>query len=503
MKKMFSLMLMIAFLVTLVACGGTTTQNTTVNTTGATQTTEPEQTYDLGGIDFIIMCDNGLKCDPRETVYERLFKAEKIQKITDAEEKYNINVVYQTYPSQASWGGARERWIIEQTSLGNSPAHVYELTSYQIGTLAVQNAISPLDEYIEAYGSELYWPEAMSYGEVNGKKYTYSDSYPLADEGIYYNADLLEYYLGEDRRNEPTELWLDGDWDWDAFRTITNELNDKLDENRTPENGGPQFVLGGRTYNWSYQMIGANGGHLVNPDFTTGVTSDETLNALNFLNELRATPGMWLDNAPLSNASQPEFKDGNVAFHNGQSYWIFQENKWKNRDFDMGFVPYPTGDNTNEDLSNYYINDVYGKASYVISAAYSKDLIPDGYEDLMIHDETIFKIWADLQYFPPKDAETGYASVDAHIDEFYNARLLPYYGDESSRDAHISIIDKSYPDYFYSMSEANNHNEDSYMIKIQDAIVNGDIRNKMLALEDLMQTTLKDKYKLGDEFYNN
>ncbi|MDF2699007.1 MAG: Maltose-binding periplasmic protein/domain [Haloplasmataceae bacterium] len=506
MNKVLSLLFVFVSLVTLAACGGKTTSNETTNaTTSATTnnsgtTTEPEETYDLGGIDFIIMCDTATTCDPRSQEFKRLFKNEKSAKIAEVEEKYNINIVYQSFPSQASWGGARQRWIIEQTSIGNSPAHVYEMNSSEIANLAIQNAILPLDDLIEKYGSEYYWPEAMPFGEVNGKHYTYHDNYPSADYGIYYNADLLEYYLGESRRNEPSELWLDGEWDWDAFRSIADELNSKLDENRTPDNGGPQYVMGGRTYNWAYQTISANGGHLITPGFDVQVTGEETINALNFLNSLRTTPGMWLDNAPLSNASQPEFKDGNIAFHNGQSYWLLQSNKWLDRDFDMGFVPYPTGDNTKEDLSNYYIAN-FGIVGYVISAAFSKDLIPEGYEDLMLHDETIFKIWSDLQYFPEVDTETGYSSVTAYADEFYNTRLLPYYGDEISREAHLDIFSKTYPDIYTTFAQSGLQNEEGWMIKIQDSIQNGDVRNKMLTLESLMKNAIIEQYSLEEDFF--
>src|SRR5690554_1547 len=348
MKKIYSVFLLFLLSLFMVACNGNNGGDDNGNDNGGNDNGgnnngggDVDREFDLGGIDFIIMVDNALTADPRAEAHERLFRQEKINNIEMVEEKYNVNVVYESYPSEASWGGARERWIIQQTSLGTSPAHVYELTSYQIGTLATQNAILPLNDLIEKYGNEGYWDDAKKYGEIDGKYYSYTDQYPIADEGIYYNVDLLERYLGEARRNEPAEKWLAGEWDWDAFRAISDELNGKLDENRSVEDGGPQYVMSGRTYNWAYQMIGANGGHLVNPDFTTGFTSEETIAALNFLNELKSEPGMWgLEaNVPLNNASDPGFTNGNIAFHNGQSYWIFQANKWLDKDFELGFVP--------------------------------------------------------------------------------------------------------------------------------------------------------------------
>src|SRR5690554_2437629 len=237
MKKILSLLFVLFLGFTLVACKDTN-QPTPPDNNGDNGD-NGDREFDLGGIDFIIMVDNANTADPRQTAFERPFKNEKVQKILDAEKKYNINVVYQTYPSEASWGGARERWIIQQTSLGNSPAHVYELSSYQIANLATQNAILPLNDLIEVYGNPGYWDEAKKYGEVNGKYYSYNDQYPFADDGLYYNVDLLAQHLGEDRKTEPTELWLEGKWDWAAFKALADELNSHLDENN-PD--GAQYV---------------------------------------------------------------------------------------------------------------------------------------------------------------------------------------------------------------------------------------------------------------------
>lgn len=503
MKRVISLFLMFLFLVVLAACNGDKDSTKQTATTEPKQTTDnsQEEQYDLNGIDFIIMCDNKNSCDPRSDQYKRMFQQEKIERIQYVEEKYNVKVVFESYPSQASWGGARIRWIIEQSTLGTAPAHVFEISTSQIANLALAGAILPLDDLIEQYGSQYIWPELLEYGKVNGKIYAYHDNYPLADNGIYYNPELIAQYLGEERKYEPTELWLKGEWTWDTFEKLADELNALLDENRAPEDGGPQYVLGGRTYNWAYQMIGANGGQLIDSSFNILVTSDPVLDTLSFLNKLYSKPGMWIDNAPLSNASQPEFRDGNVVFHNGQSYWIFQDNKWKNREFEIAFVPYPTGPNTNEDLSNYHTLNP-GITGFVISSAYSKDNIPPGYENLMLHDEIIFKIWNDLQYFPPVDSNTGYHSITDYTDEFYLNRLLPYYGDEKSREAHLSVITKTVPDYFTTFDEAIAHTEGAWMIAIQNVIREGDIRNGMISLEEIMKPVIIEKYGLPEDFYD-
>ena len=91
--------------------------------------------------------------------------------ITAVEAKYNVNVVYKNYPTNASWGGARERYIIEETALKTQAVHVYEVISTSIGNLAEQGAISPLDDYIDAYGSDLFFPEKKAFGLIKGKHY--------------------------------------------------------------------------------------------------------------------------------------------------------------------------------------------------------------------------------------------------------------------------------------------------------------------------------------------
>ena len=73
------------------------------------------------------------------------------------------------------------------------------------GTNAVANAILPVTSLIEAYGVDGYWPEAAAYGTALGEIYSYQDMYPTADEGIFYNMDLLAEYLGEENKEEIIE----------------------------------------------------------------------------------------------------------------------------------------------------------------------------------------------------------------------------------------------------------------------------------------------------------
>lgn len=465
----------------------------TINTSGSGNETE----YDFMGADFIIMVDLPQSVDPRLGTYQKQYQDEKVELINKVEKKYNLHVVYKAYPSSASWGGARERYIIENTLSKTPQAHIYEIPSYSIGSLAVNNAISPLDEYIKKYGNSTIWPEALEYGSALGHVYGYSDIYPLSDEGIYYNMDLLETYLGEGNGDLPSRMWLNGEWNWEAFEKICKQLNEVLPDDN--------YVIGGMTYNWAYQMLGANGVHVVNTDLKSELATQAGIDTLSYLNRLYNTVRWDIATPTLDNATSTEMVKGKVAFHNGQSYWLFQDNKWKNRDFSIGFVPYPIGTNVKdtENLTDYYCNDVYGKTQYCISSSYSKSLVQPGYENSTLHDEIIFKIWSELQYFPAAD-ETGYASIEDWVEEYKFQRLKKYYGSDSSVEAHISVIQKAYPDYFYSLDEAKDQIEGSYMLTIQSAITSdgSDIRSRMINLTAMIHAAFKEKYGLADDYYD-
>jgi len=329
------------------------------------------------------------------------------------------------------------------------------------------------------------------------------DGCPIENDCAFHAG---KYYLGEGKGTLPSELWMNGEWDWEAFRTIANQLLPSI-SSLGVEGAG---VIGGRAYNWAYQMLGANGVHVVSSDLKSQLASTEAIDTLTYLSELMNTTGMWeYSSAALSNASCPQFKAGNIAFHNGEPYWLFDETKWLGYDFEMGFVPYPTGPNTEEDLSNYYVNEVFGKTSYVVSSSYSLDKVAPGYENIAFHEETIFKIWSDLQYFPEIDENTGYSSVDEIVEEWTFSTLELYYSptnDNISLEAHRSVMFKGYSDYFYSLYWAKSHDETkSFMLEIQAAIISGSIRDEMIDLEARIHQEFIDTYQnlgLTADYYN-
>ena len=162
---------------------------------------------DMKGQTFIIMVNLASTTDPRSEAYTGSWKDQKIAKIQEVEDKYNIKVEYRTYPAEAVWGGGRERFIIENSVNDTPKAHIYEMPSYSIAILAEAKAILPLDSLIEKYGNPGYWPEKAAFGMVMAA----TPMTVTAVGQIFYNIDLLEEYLGEGW-HFPSELGQARDW---------------------------------------------------------------------------------------------------------------------------------------------------------------------------------------------------------------------------------------------------------------------------------------------------
>ncbi|MGI6781320.1 MAG: ABC transporter substrate-binding protein [Acholeplasmataceae bacterium] len=494
-KRIFSILIILLLGLTLIACDQENGNgNNNDNNNGNENNTPPvEKTYDLGGIDFVIRANVADRIDPRNEEYERMYRNEKIANIARVEEKYNIKVKYVNYPPNASWGAERDNWIIQSAQQGLTDSHVFEVTSNSVANLAVQGAILPLDDLIEKYGNPGLWAKKRSFGTILGKSYVYDDTYSQAEEGIYYNSELLGLLLGEERKLEPTKLWAEGKWTWEAFSNLAHELNEHLDHKRSDADGGPQYVMGGRTYDWFYPMVGTNGGTIVDSNFQSHLTDDATLETMEFLNSLRSIDGMWIDNPPRERALQPEFTAERVVFHAGADWYLTIDSHWGKLEFDVDFVPFPIGPKAEKNPELYSQSKVKSEPAFVISSAFSKERIPEGYENMLLHDELIFKIWSEIIHFPDIDPETGESSIEDLKDNYYATRLMPNYAHEESRQAHLDVWATAKVDHFYSISESQGFNPESFMIKIEDAIVNGDIRQKMTSINQELQATLNVK----------
>ncbi len=488
MKKIFSLILMVSLVFTLAACGGDTDPSDDNGSNGSNGNNgdngdngngdnDVEQTYDLQGQEFIIFVDSPNTTDPRDDRYNGLNQSAKAALIEEVEARYNIQVVYRAYPSNATWGGARNRWIVNNVVSGSPQGHIYEMPSTSIPELADAGAILDLSEYMDIYGSPDFPETKKEFGRFLDGFYTYDDYVPMNENGIFYNMELLAD-LGFEN-DLPTQMWLDGEWDWTAFETLAKDIDAAIADR------DDHYVIGGRTYNWAYGMVHANGGHLINDQLEIGLLESPAFNTIQFIADLYEDVA-WRSESSLSNTVEQEFVEGRIVFHNG-SYWhTFNESRFGNRSWgDIGFVPYPTGDNTEEDLSNYGNMLTFGPRTYLVSRGYEKENIPAGYEDFFIHDELIFQIWSEMQYF-------------GNIDETYldfQFELYQYYANDASVDAHVSVLQKINNDLFYALgTDVHGHVEGSVMIQLEGAIKDNEVRSTLEAIHPILESLIEDRF---------
>ncbi|MDF2698478.1 MAG: putative carbohydrate transporter-like, substrate-binding component [Haloplasmataceae bacterium] len=476
MKKTLLLIIFLCFGMFLISCDKAENEKSCEEDSSQskcqTNTTTEEEKFNFNGKDFIIMVNNPQLADPFSDSFEGLYQREKQESQRAVEEKYNIKVVYKSYEPNPSWGVPRDNFIINYEITGQPQAQVYSIPTSSIPTLASAGVIAPVEAYYEEYAHEEF---AIKQHFLKFKEhyYGYDDGYPHTNFGLYYNQNLLEE-LGY-AADYPTQLWEDGEWTWTKFESFVKELNTKLNE----QNG--QYPMGGILYDWAYGMVPANGGYFLNDAFETGVNTPETIGALENLAGLYAIPGMWSSTVDFSYATEENFKKGKIVFNPGESWHTFDVSRMGGRDFkDLGFVPFPKGKQVVDGNAEYKtLVSIWGPATYVFSSNY--DDTPEEYKHVRYSTETIFRIFTELMHFG--DVQ------DTFIDLSVN--FLKYYADEASVDAHMSVIDKAYNEYFMGLGENSfGWSASNYNVQINTAISSNNVRAQMTMLDENMKAAI-------------
>lgn len=476
MKKTWMLIVLAFVCVFITGCNKPAEQSKSCEEDPNQEKCQEEVKYDFQGKEFKIMVNSQLS-DPFSDTYEGLYQREKQENQRRVEEKYNIKVKYVTYKPNPSWGVPRDNYIINSEIAGQAPAHVYSIPTSAIPALAAAGAIAPVGQYYDKYADDQFLKYKKSFVKFEDDYYGYDDSYPYTNCGLYYNQDILNE-LGYDP-DYPTKKWHDGEWTWDTFQSFVKELNTKLNEDEYP--------MGGILYDWAYGMVPANGGYFLNDSLESGLNSPETIEALDNLAGLYAIPGMWINNADFAYSTEPSFTKGKVVFNPGESWHVYDPSRMgaKERNFDIGFVPFPKGNHVvNGDSEYKTLVSMWGPATYVYSGSYQD--VPEGYENVMFSTETIYMIHSELLYFG--DVE------DTLIDLSIN--FLKYYANQDSVDAHLQVIDKAYNDLFYGLGEDSFGWEDNnFNVQINNAISSNSVRAKMTILEGNMKKAIESMFE--------
>lgn len=246
----------------------------------------------------------------QDTVYDPILEA-----IPYFEEKYGgeVEVIY------AEWNDQLSTVIsLQQSDDAPDLFEVYDETLYNV---ILSGVAQPLDDYITDKDMS-YYPIDKSTFQWEGSTY----AIPLKPYAFYimFNRDLFDL----EGLKAPDEMFRDGEWNWDTFRDVCKKLTKTVDGEVT------QYAYG----SWEDTILSfmyANGGSLLNVDTATGtVTSNlsavNTQNTLNYLIDLK-------DTFVYGNDMYGWFDNGNLAMIRGKEFPV-------ELPFDVGMVPFPTGD---------------------------------------------------------------------------------------------------------------------------------------------------------------
>ncbi len=249
---------------------------------------------------------------------------------TRAQNEHNTSIQWVSYFNDLNhWNE-----IINNHIAGDHKADLYNINSHYLGRLARAGAIRPITEYVEKYMPDYYWDSNRQIGSWNGEIYGFWNERHNVNMGIYVNLDLINEYS----QSNPAELWQNGEWNWDAFAQMAQEVKANAPANFK--------IFGINSYHAGSYFIGSNGGQVINPNTDTfEFNNPRTVRALEFLREMTALDYLYFAEEGDSQ-TRAEFSQGNMLFYFGAD-WISGDTSILKPggaiQFKLGMVPFPVG----------------------------------------------------------------------------------------------------------------------------------------------------------------
>ncbi len=471
-KNMFLLVTVLTLTLLLGGCGKSSNDTTTTNvtTTGTTTTSATTTTtgsgyngpaIDLQGKTLTIMCNLLTECDPFNENYTGTFKEDAQQSVTDAESKFNVNISFVAYPTDAGWGPTRETAIINGVTAGQPLANIYQMTTDWIPNLVNGGAIIPVGQDIRDYANADYDSLHNEFGKFQGHVYSFQSGYDFNNTGgLYYNLDLLNE-LG---LTSPAQLWNDGQWNWTNFKDYVQTAQAALNSYATPH-----YAIGGPEALWAQYMVGANGGYLIDPNtWQVGFTDTASLQAFSYLNTIY-NMGVW-EPSPVYDTGSSDWLSGNDLFSPGELWFTTSPIRWGGGaiNFQLGYVPFPIADGL--DISDYHTG-LFGEDAWAMSAGFD-----DG---TGISSQDAFIVWNEIQQWKSvQDAK-----------DLFQISLEQNFDDPASVDANMSIIQNVYDEHIFGLG-IGGWNTGEYYIVAAQTVMNGDANTYLTSMSPIYEAAI-------------
>lgn len=403
-KKLIALLLAMVMVVTLTACAkDSKTINTNTDTpstsgtpgdtkdsdSGNTQeeatptvTEAPEEeTYDFGGVTVKCFGSVWNNLDSEELVY--------VEAKAYVEEKYNIKLEKAEFEGYDGYND--DDILIASIAAGDPAAHIINLNPESMVTCYLNDVLFDLTDYLDdlqvgsAYSNAGTWK-----GRCYGIAYeNIGDAWVLVYDRQYLKEIGME--------KTPTDMFMEGKWDYESCKTYLAELQSKLPDG--------VYAIGCYPFHWGVMAAGANGTHVVDQNGKLGYVGDEALiEATEFYQELKeagiAFPAYLIRD-----------EEGNVSEHDiayavdDERIVLKRAEVWQlsGLGFEYGIVYWPWGSNVScpgdyTTLSdNYYVSGAYWGIDAIVKDATKVTGIPG---------EILAKIDQDFQYAVASDGKT-------------------------------------------------------------------------------------------------
>ncbi len=216
--------------------------------------------------------------------------------------------------------------------------------------------------------------------------------------------------------------------------------------------GEDYYALGGVPSAYAESMVPLNGGRLINVQ-TGRVAFAQTpaLDTYTFLSDLWSK-GLFEPGGQYD-AGSPLWQTGKVALHPGSLWFINADNRWGNLQFELGFVPYPSNDTYTGD----YASPVSGVAIYNIASGMTPE-----------RESLVFQVWNELQLW----------KTEQELKDEFELTLLTRFDEEIYVEAYLEIYDKIYLELINAIG-ISAYGENGWRTNVNAGIREGTARTNM------------------------
>lgn len=420
-----------------------TTDDTTGTEGGDTKDNTGEETYDFGGVTVKAFGGVWGRLDSEDIV--------DIEAKEEVEKKYNIKLV--KAEMEGDDGTNTADLLISSVASKEPATHIIQLNPETMITCFVNDLLFDItDMKDELKVGSLYTDVATWKGRCYGVSYdNLGDAWSLI-----YDRKYLEE-IGMEKT--PTQMFMEGKWDYASFKAYLTEMKSKLPEGVYPFGMYPtrQSVMG----------AGANGTRIVDQSGKLSFKDEAFIESVAFYQELEEEGLAY----PIKQITK---EDGSVGYDiaykiDDERVVIKQAEPWQfgSIPFEFGVTYWPWGSNVTCEgdyttlSDNYYVSNPYWGFDGVMKAAIEKTGIPGEVLTKIIYDyqnaieskEWMHEAWEAEQ----KGEDFVYGAEAGDPRNFYTEEDIELYD-----WAHGRYL----PDYAWAMNSAGILNSDDVFVDI-------------------------------------